>query len=60
MMWAVMIEPMPALTAARKGTASSASHTSRLCVMTGNPKWLSTAVSPCPGKCFAVAATWLL
>lgn len=57
MMWAVMTESIPARTAARKGTASRDDHSSRLCVMTGKPKWLSTAVSPCPGKCFAVAAT---
>ncbi len=55
--WAVMIESMPAAIAARNGGASSFSHCSRLCVMAGKPVWLSTSVSPCPGKCLAVAAT---
>ncbi|GAA2940463.1 hypothetical protein GCM10011428_68920 [Streptomyces violaceus] len=52
-----MIESMPAAIAARNGGASSFSHSSRLCVMVGKPVWLSTLVSPCPGKCLAVAAT---
>lgn len=52
-----MMASMPASTAARKGGASSSSHCSRVCVMTGKPVWLSVAVSPCPGKCLAHAAT---
>ena len=52
-----MIMSMPALMAARNGGASICSHCARVCVMTGMPVWLSVAVSPCPGKCFAEAMT---
>ena len=54
-MCAVMIESMPAATAARKGGASMLSHCACVWVMTGKPVWLSVAVSPWPGKCLAVA-----
>ncbi len=46
--------------AARNGGASMRSHWSRVWLMIGTPKWLSVAVSPWPGKCFAVAATLAL
>lgn len=56
-MCAVMIESIRARIAARNGGASSSSHSCRVCSMTGSPVWLSVLVSPCPGKCLAVAAT---
>ncbi len=56
-MWAVMIESMPSSTAAANGGSSTASHSSRVWSITGMPVWLSTAVSPWPGKCLAVAET---
>ena len=56
-MCAVMIASTPAVIAARNGGASSRSQVDRECVITGRPVWLSVAVSPCPGKCLAVAAT---
>lgn len=56
-MCAVMTESIRARIAARNGGASSSSHCSRVCPMTGSPVWLSVLVSPWPGKCLAVAAT---
>lgn len=54
-MCAVMIESTPASIAASNGGASSCSHCSRVCLISGMPVWLSVSVSPCPGKCFGVA-----
>mmetsp|Transcript_20653 Transcript_20653/g.43670 ORF Transcript_20653/g.43670 Transcript_20653/m.43670 type:complete len:258 (-) Transcript_20653:147-920(-) len=39
------------------GGISVSSRRARLCLMTGMSTWLSWEVSPCPGKCFAQAAT---
>ena len=55
--WAVMIVSTPAAMAALKGGRSIAWNCSRLCVTCGSPKWLSTPVSPWPGKCLATAET---
>ena len=54
---AVMIVSTPVRIADRNGGRSIASSCARVCVTSGSPKWLSTAVSPCPGKCLATAAT---
>lgn len=56
-MCAVITASTPASTTARNGGSSSSSHRARECRITGSPTWLSVSVSPCPGKCFAVAAT---
>lgn len=56
-MCAVITASTPASTTARNGGSSSSSHRARVCRITGSPTWLSVSVSPCPGKCFAVAAT---
>ncbi len=55
--WAVMMESTPAAMALRKGTNSSARSRWASAPITGRPRWESTAVSPCPGKCFAVVST---
>ncbi|CAM5291067.1 hypothetical protein SALBM135S_02414 [Streptomyces alboniger] len=55
-MWAVITESTPAATAARKGGASYRSHSSRVWWMCGSSVWLSSVVSPCPGKCLAAVA----
>ncbi|CAM5387062.1 hypothetical protein SGRIM128S_07395 [Streptomyces griseomycini] len=52
-----MIESTPAAIAALKGGASMRSHSSRVWVITGSPVWLSSPVSPWPGKCLAQATT---
>ena len=49
--------PTPAVTAARKGTSSTAFKRSRVTSISGRPRCESVAVSPWPGKCFAVAIT---
>ena len=56
-MCAVMIAGTPASMAAWNGGRSSRCHSSRVWWMIGRPKWLSSAVSPWPGKCFAAPAT---
>ena len=56
-MWPGITEPTPALMAARNGTSSTESSRARGRSMTGSPRCESTAVSPWPGKCFAVAIT---
>ena len=56
-MCAVMIESMPPLIAAWNGGASIAHHCSAVWLTSGIEKWLSSLVSPWPGKCFAVAIT---
>ena len=55
---ATIIEPMPASTIERNGTSSTFSNRSREKFIIGKPRCESTAVSPCPGKCFAVAKTF--
>ena len=54
-MCAVITESTPAAMAALNGTSSTLSRRSRSTVIVGMFMWLSTAVSPCPGKCFTVA-----
>lgn len=56
-MWAVITASIPAAIADRNGGASSVSHSSRVWWMYGSLVWLSSVVSPWPGKCLAVAAT---
>ena len=48
-----MIVSMPLAIAALKGGASRRRHSALVWVMIGKPTWLSTSVSPCPGKCLA-------
>ena len=55
-MCAVITESTPASIAALNGTSSTWSRRSRSAVMVGMFMWLSTAVSPCPGKCFTVVS----
>jgi len=43
--------------AARNGTSSTCSHRARSPFRIGNERCESTCVSPCPGKCLAVAST---
>ena len=50
-------EPTPASIAARNGTSSTASSRSRPASSRGSARCESTWVSPCPGKCFAVASS---
>ena len=50
------LPPTPAEIAARKGTSSRCSKRSRFAGITGKSMCESAAVSPCPGKCFAVAS----
>ncbi len=52
-MCAVMIDCTPASIAARNGSSATSSSSST----TGSARCESTDVSPCPGKCFAHAAT---
>ena len=47
----------PAAATARKGTSSTRASRSRSCSTRGRSRWLSTLVSPWPGKCLAQAAT---
>ncbi|OGQ12914.1 MAG: hypothetical protein A2138_18865 [Deltaproteobacteria bacterium RBG_16_71_12] len=54
---AVMMLATPACTAARNGTSSTASSRSMSCGRRGSAWWLSTSVSPWPGKCLALHAT---
>ena len=49
-----MIESMPAAMAAWNGGASICRHWPRSGSTTGRLVWLSSAVSPWPGKCLAV------
>ena len=53
----VMIVRVPAAMAARNGTNSRSRRVSRGRSTTGRARCESVAVSPCPGKCFALAAT---
>ena len=55
-MCAVMIDCTPAAIAARNGSSPA----SRSPTSTGSSRWESCAVEPCPGQCFAQAATPLL
>src|SRR5829696_1994369 len=57
MMWAVMITRQPASMAAANGTSSRRRNWSRDLSTAGSETCESRAVSPCPGKCFALAAT---
>ena len=52
-----MIDATPSSTAARNGSSSTSRSRSGACSTTGSAWWESTEVSPCPGKCFAQAAT---
>ena len=54
----IITEPTPAFINSRNGTNSVFSNLSREKLMTGKPRCESTFVSPCPGKCFAVARTF--
>ncbi len=56
-MCAVMIDWTPASIAARKGTSSRARSVSRSTSIVGSSRCESARVDPCPGKCFAHAAT---
>ena len=53
----VITEAAPARSAAANGTSSRASRTSSGASIVGSERWLSVAVSPCPGKCLRQAAT---
>ena len=53
----VMIVRVPAAMAARNGTSSRSRSVSSGRSTTGRARCESVAVSPCPGKCFALAAT---
>ena len=55
--WAVMIVSTPAAMSALKGGRSIDSNCASVWVTCGSPKWLSTPVSPWPGKCLATAET---
>ena len=57
---AVISDAIPAPDAARKGGSSICSRRARSCVTTGRPTWLSTDVSPWPGKCLPQARTFLV
>ena len=56
-MWEVITETAPPSRAAANGTSSRAASTSASTSTTGSARWLSVAVSPCPGKCFTHAPT---
>ena len=53
----VITSRTPASIAATNGTSSRSCSSERDRAMTGRARWESIAVSPCPGKCLAVAAT---
>ena len=53
----VITAAVPASIAAANGTSSRAASVDMSTFSTGSARWLSTAVSPCPGKCLAHAAT---
>jgi len=55
-MWADITTSTPARMAARNGTSSSESSRAQVDVITGSARCESVPVSPCPGKCFAVAS----
>ena len=55
--WATSTAATPARTAAANGTSSTARSRSGPWGTVGSARWLSTAVSPCPGKCLPQAAT---
>jgi hypothetical protein len=54
---AVMIVSTPAAMSALNGGRSIWWICWSVCVTSGRPKWLSTPVSPWPGKCLATAET---
>ena len=56
-MWADITTFTPAAIALRKGTSSTESSRDQVEGITGSDRWESVPVSPCPGKCFAVAST---
>ena len=56
-MCAIMTAATPASTAAANGTSSTFRSRSRSDRTTGMLRCESTAVAPCPGKCFAVVRT---
>ena len=56
-MWAVISDCTPASIAARNGTSSRATSVSRSTSIDGSSRCESARVAPCPGKCFAHAAT---
>ena len=53
-MWVDMTASIPAAITALNGTSSTASRRDRGCSITARSRWVSVAVSPWPGKCFAV------
>ncbi len=55
--WADITMSTPCSAAALNGGASTFSHCEREWRITGRPLWLSTFVSPCPGKCLAALPT---
>ena len=55
--WAVMIVSTPAAMSALKGGRSICVELLQGVGHLGSPKWLSTPVSPWPGKCLATAET---
>ena len=56
-MCAVMMASAPCWIAARKGTSSKDSIRSFVSASFASYMWLSSEVSPCPGKCLGVAKT---
>ena len=55
-MWADITASTPAAIAARNGTSSTESRRAQLAAITGSAMCESVPVSPCPGKCLAVAS----
>ena len=56
---ATITDPTPAAINARKGASSKESNAALDLIITGKSKCESTATSPWPGKCLAVAITLL-
>mmetsp|Transcript_6097 Transcript_6097/g.20313 ORF Transcript_6097/g.20313 Transcript_6097/m.20313 type:complete len:277 (-) Transcript_6097:168-998(-) len=54
---ATKIDATPAAMASRNGGISTARRRSYVCAIVGNESCESPALSPCPGQCFAHAAT---
>ena len=52
----VITQSTPASTRLRKGSSSTAFKRSRAPSTVATSRWLSVAVSPCPGKCLAVVS----
>ena len=56
-MWPCITASTPASTARRNGRSSTDSSRARSAPTVASCRWLSTAVSPCPGKCLAVVSS---